>query len=163
MWDMWVIQEVLWELEKLGVNDAQIRDYCGIKDANTLPRWWAGSEPRSKNRFKLNRLLEESRANAIETEAVRKSRPHISQSSIYSTWKTACPIDLIQAFYHMKEHWLEMERLVDEHDELVRRQMLYPSWKSDSWIWNEFDFLVQVLAKFHPHADVRRQYSQFTK
>ena len=54
---MSVYIEQLIEFEKLGITNATIMRYCGIKDRDTITSWWKGGLPLVKNRVKLTRLL----------------------------------------------------------------------------------------------------------
>lgn len=54
---MSVYIEQLIELEKLGITNATIMRYCGLKDRDTITSWWKGGFPLIKNRVKLTRLL----------------------------------------------------------------------------------------------------------
>ena len=57
MWVMSVYIEQLIELEKLGITNATIMRYCGLKNRSTISEWWKGGIPLVKNRVKLTRLL----------------------------------------------------------------------------------------------------------
>lgn len=160
MRDMRDVREVLWELEKLGVTDKQIRDFCEIKDRDTISRWWGGSEPSNKNRFKLNRLLDESIQNAskIAEELSRKKIP--SQRIVFNAWENGWKNhfrDIIR--YLNTDNGKELMNAFDNFKRLDEKKMLYIGWKCDSWVWDEHDFLIEIVVKYAKYADTRRRFT----
>jgi hypothetical protein len=47
------IREILNSLEAYGLTDKEIMEIAGIKDKDTLTRWWGGTKPRPKSHGKL--------------------------------------------------------------------------------------------------------------
>ena len=52
---------VLIELDKFGMTNKELAEKLGV-NRDTVSNWWGGTSPTRKNRFKLNRLLDELKA-----------------------------------------------------------------------------------------------------
>ena len=140
------VQEILSELEKLGVKDRKIREYIGLKDRQTIGRWWNGQRPIHKNLFKLKRLLE------IAQKYQTYDLPTFDEAwdSSWEWWES-----------DMNE--LEKKRVFAIRHELCSKidqtNGLFPDWANELVILTP-RVAVELVAKWHPNWNTRKKFSE---
>ena len=141
------------------MNQTELAEKLGV-DRNTVGNWWGGTSPTRKNRFKLNRLLDELKA---KEKAIAERKPPTQRQVHFAigrmenkpdwmdwdTWQMCLDCYWSQQYY--EDFWNNQHRT---HDELTR-------WRK-SKLWENENLMIALVANFHPDETLREHFSMFT-
>ena len=149
---------VLIELDKYGMNQTELAEKLGV-DRNTVGNWWGGTSPTRKNRFNLNRLLDELKAKekAIAERKPPTQRPvHIAIDRMenkpdwmdWDTWRMCMDCYWSQRwdmnYFKNNNHLRPLEEL--------------KRWET-SKLWENENLMIALVANFHPDETLREHFS----
>ena len=138
---MAVVQEILSELEKLGVNDKRIMEYIGLRDRHTIGLWWKGRTPIHKNLFKLKRLLELTKK--------------------YQTYDLPTFMELWKSFERWNRYEHNSQLTFDMKLEMLKNRLEHGNdWNNTAYKLITPRIAVEVCAKWHPHGRTCQKFNE---
>jgi len=169
------IREILNSLEAHGLTDKEIMEIAGIKDKDTLTRWWGGTNPRPKSHGKLWLHLQslapvdETCPYGIPTQEMFLHALELRLNGLYGKYP------------HLKtqmNHWRDFKRNKEIPDEDWRDAMSLPvhkerlfkkkhyydlGWTDEkSWCRSHYEIneetKIRIVAEYHDDARIRNHF-----
>ena len=153
-------QNVLTELERFGMNQKELAEKLGV-NRDTISNWWGGTSPTRKNRFKLNRLLDELIA---KEKAIAERKPPTQEQVCWAIDYMSQPDWMDDATWDMV--WDTWESWSWQRDFFKGQNRFRPveelnRWR-DSKLWEDKDLMIALVANFHPSETLREHFSMLS-
>ncbi len=169
------IREILDSLEAHGLTDKEIMEIAGIKDKDTLTRWWGGTKPRPKSHGKLWIHLQslapvdetcpygiptrEMFLHALELRLIGLIGKYPHLKNTYYHWKNFDSYkDITQ------QEWDDWFSLNSHKERLFKHKLYYDIGHTVKGKWRDRhyeildEFKIRIVAEFHDDERIRNHF-----
>lgn len=162
-----MVQEILLQLkEEFGKGKTEVMEELELKNRQTYNNWFAGVKPTHENAYKLDAFLERCKR---EKKRIEERLPPTQFQCLEATHEWECSDECWDLLLANKprpdKNWimqgLHRRQARCSMDYMFKHQTRYgkngADWRTDS-IWKDKEFLIDLVAKWHPDIKVRNEF-----